>query len=240
MPNDTAVRLCSECDGSMAGEHGNAKRCRACRSAGPPASALACPRDLPCEGSPCARSSRTCGWCGAHIGHLGRRAEYCQLQHKRNAASKRHRERNPGYYSRYHNSPARLAWKAENLEFLRRDARERRQAFRQAHPELAAEMDRRWHRANRVKQRLYSEARRFRKVNNPGSVGVSERDWLRMVTIYGGCCAYCGGQFDDLHMDHVIPLVRGGRHAIGNVVPACSSCNFSKNARLLADWRLRP
>lgn len=240
MPDDTATRSCADCAGSMSGEHGNAKRCRLCRSTRPAASTLVCPRDLPCDGSPCARSSRECGWCGAHISHLGGRAEYCQLQHKKNAASKRHRERNPSYFSRYHNSPARLAWKAENLDSVRRDARMRQRAFREAHPELAVERARRWLAANQVKQRLYAQARRFRKVNNPGSVGVSERDWLRMVAIYDGCCAYCGVCDPNVHMDHVIPLVRGGRHAIGNVVPACSGCNLSKNARLLADWRYRP
>lgn len=69
--------------------------------------------------------------------------------------------------------------------------------------------------------------------------GVSMRDWQRMVNRYGGRCAYCGfrPRWTPLHMDHVIPLKRGGRHSIGNVLPACGSCNVRKNARLLADWR---
>lgn len=39
-------------------------------------------------------------------------------------------------------------------------------------------------------------------------------------------------------MDHVIPLARGGRHGIGNVLPACQPCNSSKGARLLAEWNV--
>ncbi len=37
-------------------------------------------------------------------------------------------------------------------------------------------------------------------------------------------------------MDHVIPLSRGGKHALDNVVPACRGCNTSKNDRLPSEW----
>jgi 5-methylcytosine-specific restriction endonuclease McrA len=68
---------------------------------------------------------------------------------------------------------------------------------------------------------------------------VTGRDLLRLVRRYGGKCAYCGVR-DYKHFDHVIPLSRGGRHSIGNLVPACAPCNLAKGPRLLADWRLRP
>lgn len=90
---------------------------------------------------------------------------------------------------------------------------------------------------NPEKHRLYQAARRERKLSNPGSVGVQERDWRRLVARYRGCCVYCGERSTKLHMDHVIPLSRGGRHAIGNVLPSCKSCNLSKSAKLLAEWR---
>ena len=34
-------------------------------------------------------------------------------------------------------------------------------------------------------------------------------------------------------MDHVVPLVRGGRSTKGNVVPACKDCNTKKKHRLV-------
>lgn len=82
-----------------------------------------------------------------------------------------------------------------------------------------------------------AKLREQRKLTNPGSVGVSVRDWRRLLTRYGHCCAYCGARSDRLQMDHVIPLSRGGRHAIGNVLPACRRCNTSKRAKLLSEWR---
>lgn len=47
-------------------------------------------------------------------------------------------------------------------------------------------------------------------------------------------CSYCGGPGGTV--DHVVPLNRGGRHAEGNLVPACKSCNSSKRDKLLIEW----
>lgn len=180
-------------------------------------------------------TERLCGWCGASLAGMSARAQYCQLQHKKNAAAKRHRERNPGYYKRYHGSPARVAWAERSREAIRAYAREYQERYRAENPEHARD----WWAANAEKHRLYQANRRAAKKDNPGSVGIAERDWQRLVARYLGRCAYCGDRPDALHMDHVIPLKRGGRHAIGNVLPACPPCNLSKSARLLVEWRRR-
>ena len=39
-------------------------------------------------------------------------------------------------------------------------------------------------------------------------------------------------------MDHVVPLVRGGRSTRGNVVPACKTCNTDKKYRLAWEHEL--
>jgi len=53
-----------------------------------------------------------------------------------------------------------------------------------------------------------------------------------------GICHYCGGAFPsaDLTMDHIVPLVRGGRSVRGNVVPACKECNNRKKHMLPIEW----
>jgi 5-methylcytosine-specific restriction protein A len=33
-------------------------------------------------------------------------------------------------------------------------------------------------------------------------------------------------------MDHIVPLVRGGRSTKGNVVPSCKACNTDKKHKL--------
>ncbi|MEU3452157.1 HNH endonuclease [Micromonospora sp. NPDC006766] len=98
---------------------------------------------------------------------------------------------------------------------------------------------RKWAQANPGKFSNACNRRRVRLEANPFSVGVSDRDWRRLVNRYGGRCAYCGDKPDRVAMDHVVPLARGGRHAIGNVLPACLECNSAKRDLLLADFRRR-
>jgi 5-methylcytosine-specific restriction endonuclease McrA len=53
-----------------------------------------------------------------------------------------------------------------------------------------------------------------------------------------GVCHYCGGTFPsaELTMDHVVPLIRGGKSSRGNVAPACKECNNKKKHLLPIEW----
>lgn len=53
-----------------------------------------------------------------------------------------------------------------------------------------------------------------------------------------GVCHYCGLKFPprQLTMDHLVPIVRGGRSSRGNVVPACKDCNNKKKYMLPLEW----
>jgi len=53
-----------------------------------------------------------------------------------------------------------------------------------------------------------------------------------------GRCHYCGGKFlpDELTMDHVVPVIRGGKSTRGNLVPACKECNSRKKYLLPMEW----
>ena len=52
-----------------------------------------------------------------------------------------------------------------------------------------------------------------------------------------GVCHYCGGRFppEELTMDHVVPVARGGRSTRGNVVPCCRACNAAKGVATPAE-----
>jgi len=52
---------------------------------------------------------------------------------------------------------------------------------------------------------------------------------------FGNCCAYCGGA-GDMEIEHVDPINNGGPHDIGNIVPACSTCNTSKKEKEMESW----
>ncbi|HWO40926.1 MAG TPA: HNH endonuclease [Candidatus Eisenbacteria bacterium] len=49
-----------------------------------------------------------------------------------------------------------------------------------------------------------------------------------------GVCYHCGGRFParELTMDHLVPIIRGGKSTKGNVVPSCKQCNTERKYRL--------
>ncbi len=51
---------------------------------------------------------------------------------------------------------------------------------------------------------------------------------------FDGRCAYCPRPAAT--WDHVEPVAKGGLTRLGNVVPACVSCNSSKRARDVEEW----
>src|SRR6187402_2339847 len=59
------------------------------------------------------------------------------------------------------------------------------------------------------------------------------------IRVAWGHCAYCGDAEAPLQKDCVLPLSRGGRYTIENVVPACRSCNASKSNDEVTGWLRR-
>ena len=59
--------------------------------------------------------------------------------------------------------------------------------------------------------------------------------WDDILAAWGGC-AYCGALDDALQKDCVLPISRGGRYTLENVVPACKSCNASKSNNEVTSW----
>jgi 5-methylcytosine-specific restriction endonuclease McrA len=53
-----------------------------------------------------------------------------------------------------------------------------------------------------------------------------------------GVCYYCGRRFlpKELTMDHIVPLVRGGKTRRSNVVPCCRECNRLKQDLVPSEW----
>jgi hypothetical protein len=49
-------------------------------------------------------------------------------------------------------------------------------------------------------------------------------------------CFACGST-TKLHLDHIIPIARGGYHGVGNFRMMCESCNLSKNDLTYSAWK---
>lgn len=52
-----------------------------------------------------------------------------------------------------------------------------------------------------------------------------------------GLCHHCGGQAParDLTMDHLVPIIRGGKSTKGNLVASCKDCNSRRKHDLPFD-----
>ena len=51
-------------------------------------------------------------------------------------------------------------------------------------------------------------------------------------------CAYCGCDLEKTgkHLDHIVPISKGGKHTASNVHWVCPTCNMSKSDRLESEW----
>lgn len=107
-----------------------------------------------------------------------------------------------------------------------------KRAWRKKNPERAAAIrERSYAKTSRAYYALAARKRKALKMNAPGR-GVTAQDWAEILELFGGKCAYCLTA-DATSMDHVVPITRGGAHDPENIVPACKSCNCSKNNKSL-------
>lgn len=59
---------------------------------------------------------------------------------------------------------------------------------------------------------------------------------VRRQVLSAGVCAACGSA-EDLVVDHIVPIVRGGSSDISNLQALCAPCNRSKGRKLPTEWR---
>lgn len=109
--------------------------------------------------------------------------------------------------------------------------RERSKAWSQANPERKAETSKKYRLANQDRINAHHAARRARKqaafVEKVFRSKLFERDQ--------GVCGICGQPVDPerYHVDHIVPLIKGGKHSYANTQIAHPKCNTAKGARLL-------
>ena len=69
--------------------------------------------------------------------------------------------------------------------------------------------------------------------------GALSRDIVeRLKALQRGMCAGCGCNLSKSgqHIDHIVPLAKGGANTDDNVQLLCPPCNLAKNAKHPIDW----
>ena len=112
----------------------------------------------------------------------------------------------------------RLAYMRANNEEYQEDKRRRDRAYRQTDA------------GKLTKLRAKSKRRSIM-----GEHTITAAEWNKTLVLFGHRCAYCGKE-SVLTFDHFIPISKGGDTTPSNIVPACVSCNSSKQDKLPEDW----
>lgn len=134
------------------------------------------------------------------------------------------------------------AWVLKNPE----KAKAKTLRWRAAHPERWRESNRRSKQAN---QQKYTDRQRADYAVNPEKYRTVERrrraqmrnadgdhtpiELAEILHAQGHRCAYCRADLkkEPKHVDHIVPLARGGSNGRTNLQYLCAPCNQSKSAR---------
>ena len=142
------------------------------------------------------------------------------------------------------NMESNRIWQQKNLDRFAHYTAE----YRKRNPEKTKSNLTKWRDNNKEHTSNYSRAYRrkntgYTKRNKENRKLRIQQAGLFLVTpkdvkkIMSNPCLYCGAA--SKHLDHIVPLSRGGRHSIGNLAPACVSCNQKKYNKYLSEWRYK-
>lgn len=121
------------------------------------------------------------------------------------------------------------AWRDANKDRIRQN----QLAWSKANPERVKKTKQKWEQAN-------PEARRQKLLRYRAKLASNEVRTIlpkEMRALYLQSCFFCASN-NQIEADHIIPLARGGRHAIGNLLPLCRNCNASKSNKTIMEYRM--
>lgn len=152
---------------------------------------------------------------------LGRRI----LAHCRECSRQKRREYLATEHGRQVSTAYQRKWCAANRE--KQYASNRRCA--KAHPEKRRQYVKDFYARNPDKLRVWAAqwGRRRRAVEGRFTVD----DIAAIRCEQDGCCYYCGCALREYHIDHMIPISRGGTHWPDNLALTCPTCNLKKGAK---------
>jgi len=107
-------------------------------------------------------------------------------------------------------------------------------AYRESHKEEIAARAHAYYETPRGRAVAFAACHRRRLL--PGGQDITAAMIQEVLDASNGVCPYCGKSFKNGHIDHIIPVSKGGTNARDNLVYCCQRCNLSKGAKTLGHW----
>ena len=131
--------------------------------------------------------------------------------------------------NRQHSIKKSMEWKNENKE--RKTELDRQYYIKNAHiiKRRAAE----WAKAHPLGDRSRAHNRRC-----AGGLRINRHIVVGQYWEQNGLCYWCMDELGErFHIDHYVPVSRGGTNHKNNIVCACPECNQRRGARLDSEWK---
>jgi 5-methylcytosine-specific restriction endonuclease McrA len=95
------------------------------------------------------------------------------------------------------------------------------------------ERSKRWAKANWTKVLALSRSQcaKRRAAKNASGGAHTNQDIQQLLQLQRYCCAVCKSKLGKYHVDHVVPLLRGGTNDRLNLQILCQPCNQKKHAK---------
>lgn len=121
------------------------------------------------------------------------------------------------------------ARQATYREANREQVNARSAAYYHVHREYEAARNAAYRKSHPEKERAKKHQRRARKLNAKGTYTADQI--INLLKKQRGKCVYCKSSIKEkYHIDHIMPLVKGGGNGIENLQLLCPTCNLRKNA----------
>jgi 5-methylcytosine-specific restriction endonuclease McrA len=132
-----------------------------------------------------------------------------------------------------------LAYHRRVVQIGRAQLAVRFKEWRRRNPERFAQVQRESYRRNYAKNypRYLANARNRRARTLLADGSHTSEEVREMRRDQGGVCAYCTAPLSgSYHVDHMLPLSRGGRNDWTNLAITCGSCNLAKGSMTVEEF----
>ena len=123
----------------------------------------------------------------------------------------------------------------DKIREYRENNKEYYKEYRENNKEHYKDLFKKYYENNKDKYKEYNHKRRALKLGNGGSY--TKAQWLDTLEYFDYKCAYTGECIKhSCHVEHIVPISKGGTSYIWNLVPSTASANLSKQNRDMEEW----